>query len=134
MHDADLGLVAEHRQPSVVAYRDEKDVFTGPPDDSTEALLEPTQEELRTLRRHAEFAERFSYYGTTALFVNFLQQPRPFNSRTGAIVETQACYDVLGQEACVQPGGLGQGQQASTGLTTFNQASHGRHNVTAVPY
>ncbi|KAK5762635.1 hypothetical protein LTS12_007225 [Elasticomyces elasticus] len=51
MHDADLGLVAEARQPSVVAYTDEKAVFTGPPDDSTEALLEPTQEELRTLRR-----------------------------------------------------------------------------------
>ncbi|KAK3641310.1 hypothetical protein LTR56_011338 [Elasticomyces elasticus] len=135
MHDTDVAIVAEARKPSVVAYAtDEKAPYTGPPDDSTEALLEPTQEELRTLRRvggkipwqsftitFIEFAERFSYYGTTALFVNFLQQPRPYNSRTGAIVETQACYDAIGQESCVQPGGLGQGQQASTGLTTFNQ-------------
>lgn len=67
-----------------------------------------------------EFAERFSYYGTTAVFVNFLQQPRPFGSRSGEIVQTAACYAVDGIEGCSQPGGLGRGQQTSTGLTTFN--------------
>ncbi|KAK5693410.1 hypothetical protein LTR97_009979 [Elasticomyces elasticus] len=52
MHDTDVAIVAEARKPSVVAYAtDEKAPYTGPPDDSTEALLEPTQEELRTLRR-----------------------------------------------------------------------------------
>jgi POT family proton-dependent oligopeptide transporter len=70
-----------------------------------------------------EFAERFSWYGTTALFVNFIQQPRPFGSRTGAIVESDYCYNAPGwdYDSCTQPGGLNRGQQASTGLTTFNQ-------------
>jgi POT family proton-dependent oligopeptide transporter len=70
-----------------------------------------------------EFSERFSWYGTTALFVNFIQQPRPFGSRTGAIVESDYCYNAPGwdYDSCTQPGGLGRGQQASTGLTTFNQ-------------
>lgn len=70
-----------------------------------------------------EFAERFSYYGTTAVFVNFIQQPRPFGSRTGNIQDNAACFNAPGwdYDSCMQPGGLGQGQQASTGLTTFNQ-------------
>ncbi|TKA77600.1 hypothetical protein B0A55_03144 [Friedmanniomyces simplex] len=136
-YGADLVAVAEMRQPSAVAYKDEKSgngLHTSIADASTEGLLEPTSEELKTLRRvggkipwqaftvtFVEFAERFSYYGTTAVFVNFIQQPQPFDSRAGAIVQTQACYDAIGREACVQPGGLGQSQQASTGMTTFNQ-------------
>ncbi|KAE8154389.1 POT family-domain-containing protein [Aspergillus avenaceus] len=80
----------------------------------------PTEEELRTLRRVAgsvrwtaytiafvELCERFSYYGTTAVFVNFIQQPLPPNSSTGAGYDGQS-------------GALGMGQRASTGLTTFN--------------
>ncbi|KAK3114290.1 hypothetical protein LTR53_007540 [Teratosphaeriaceae sp. CCFEE 6253] len=134
--DTDLVAVAEARRPSVVAYHGEKDTVdadTAHANASREGLLEPTAEELKTLRRvggslpwqaftvtFVEFAERFSYYGTTAVFVNFLQQGRPYGSRTGAIVETQACYDAIGREACVQPGGPGQGQQAATALTTFN--------------
>ncbi|KAF8319518.1 uncharacterized protein EI90DRAFT_2634710 [Cantharellus anzutake] len=31
-----------------------------------------------------EMAERFSYYGSTAVFTNFIQQPLPRGSRTGA--------------------------------------------------
>ncbi|KAK3116571.1 hypothetical protein LTR53_002939 [Teratosphaeriaceae sp. CCFEE 6253] len=127
--DTDLVAVAEARRPSVVAYHGEKhtvDAETAHADASTEGLLEPTAEPERKspttmLRSKQEFAERFSYYGTTAVFVNFLQQGRPYGSRTGAIVETQSCYDAIGREACVQPGGLGQGQQASTGLTIFFQ-------------
>ena len=66
-----------------------------------------------------EFCERFSYYGTTAVFVNFIQQPRPYGSRTGAIVENDSCYLQPGWDkaACTQPGGLGQDQRAATGLT-----------------
>ncbi|KAL5366368.1 putative MFS peptide transporter [Aspergillus floccosus] len=80
----------------------------------------PTEEEERTLRRVAgkvrwtaytvafvELCERFSYYGTTAVFVNFIQQPLPEGSSTGA-----------GHAG--QSGALGMGQRASTGLTTFN--------------
>lgn len=50
----------------------------------------PTAEELHTLRRvpdkielkvwtiaYVEMVERMSYYGATAVFVNFLQQPAP---------------------------------------------------------
>lgn len=52
-----------------------------------------------------ELCERFSYYGTTAVFVNFIQQPRPEHSKTGAGFSGQS-------------GALGMGQRASTGLTT----------------
>jgi len=50
-----------------------------------------------------ELVERFSYYGTTVVFTNFIQQPLPDGSRTGA-------GGLNGQ-----PGALGKGQQASTG-------------------
>ena len=74
-----------------------------------------------------ELVERFSYYGTTVVFTNFIQQPLPDGSRTGA----------GGRDG--QSGALGMGQRASTGklrayrkmtpssrdqftgLTTFNQ-------------
>lgn len=81
----------------------------------------PTEDELHTLRRvsgkipwtaytiaFCELCERFSYYGTTVVFVNFIQQPLPEGSTTGAGFEGQS-------------GALGMGQRASTGLTLFNQ-------------
>jgi POT family proton-dependent oligopeptide transporter len=55
-----------------------------------------------------ELCERFSYYGTTVVFVNFIQQKLPKGSTTGA-----------GHNG--QSGALNMGQRASTGLTTFNQ-------------
>ncbi|KAF8243851.1 MFS peptide transporter [Wilcoxina mikolae CBS 423.85] len=80
----------------------------------------PTDNELLTLRRVSgkvpwtaytvavvELCERFSYYGTTAVFVNFIQQDLPPGSNTGAGFAGQS-------------GALGMGQRASTGLTTFN--------------
>ncbi|KAL3471220.1 POT family-domain-containing protein [Aspergillus californicus] len=93
--------------------------------DDNEVLhkIYPTQEEMRTLRRVAgplnwvyfsvafvELCERFSYYGTTTVFVNFIQQPLPPGSTTGALVDSRSNV----------PGALGMGQQASTGLTLFN--------------
>ncbi|KAI0441253.1 POT family protein [Xylaria telfairii] len=81
----------------------------------------PSKEDLKTLRRvkghispiiytiaFIELCERFAYYGTTAVFVNFIQQPLPPGSTTGAA-------GTFGQ-----PGALDKGQQASTGLVTFN--------------
>ncbi|WYZ38656.1 hypothetical protein EsH8_III_000570 [Colletotrichum jinshuiense] len=75
----------------------------------------PTDEELQTLRRvsdhipfklftiaFVELCERFSYYGSVIV------QPLPPGSTTGAA-------------PAGQPGALGMGQQASTGITTFNQ-------------
>ncbi|KAJ9213861.1 hypothetical protein DTO166G4_4472 [Paecilomyces variotii] len=86
----------------------------------TDGRVAPTEEEKRALRRVAdrvpwtaytvafvELCERFSYYGTTAVFVNFIQQPLPAGSRTGAGFEGQS-------------GALDMGQRASTGLTMFN--------------
>jgi POT family proton-dependent oligopeptide transporter len=84
---------------------------------------EPTEEELQTLRRipdkiplniytiaFIELCERFSYYGTTAVFTNFIQQPLPAGSTTGA------SYDIENGQA----GALGKGQRTSFALTTFN--------------
>lgn len=81
----------------------------------------PTQEEVQTLRRvrgkidwiiysiaFVELCERFAYYGTTAVFVNFIQHPLPPGSSTGAA----GTYG--------QPGALGLGQRTSTALTLFN--------------
>ncbi|KAL7619914.1 hypothetical protein AAE478_010461 [Parahypoxylon ruwenzoriense] len=81
----------------------------------------PTKEELETLRRvkgpinwiiytiaFIELCERFAYYGTTAVFVNFISEPLPPGSTTGA----GGTY--------LQAGALNQGQQASTGLVLFN--------------
>jgi len=131
--------MAEARQPSIVTATDAKAAIYGQAKEVSETGSfsdEPTMEEMKTLRRvsgkipwtaftvtFVEFCERFSYYGTTAVFVNFIQQPRPFGSRSGAIVESDLCYNAPGwdYESCHQAGALGQGQQASTGLTTFNQ-------------
>ncbi|EKM53217.1 uncharacterized protein PHACADRAFT_259421 [Phanerochaete carnosa HHB-10118-sp] len=79
----------------------------------------PTDDERETLRRvpdaipwnayliaFVELCERFSYYGATVVFTNFIQQPLPPGSKTGASVK--------------QPGALGLGQRASTGISTFN--------------
>jgi POT family proton-dependent oligopeptide transporter len=85
----------------------------------------PTEEELHTLRRvsakipikaytiaFVELVERLSYYGTVQVFVNFIQQDNP-GTATGKAVNPS--------DADAQPGALGLGQRASTGLTTFNQ-------------
>ncbi|TFK37848.1 POT family-domain-containing protein [Crucibulum laeve] len=91
-------------------------------DDAHYGLEFPTEEERVTLRRVAdkipwnayliafvELAERFSFYGSSVVFTNFIQQPLPKGSHTGAGF-------LLGQS-----GALGLGQRASTGLTTFYQ-------------
>ncbi|TRM60942.1 PTR2-domain-containing protein [Schizophyllum amplum] len=88
--------------------------------DADEGLEFPTEEELATLVRVSdtlpwasyliaavEMAERFSFYGCSVVFTNFIQQSLPPDSRTGA----------GGTDG--QSGALGMGQQTSTGLTTF---------------
>ncbi|VDC06867.1 unnamed protein product [Peniophora sp. CBMAI 1063] len=89
--------------------------------EAQEGVSVPTEEEMETLRHVAdrvnfstyliafvEAAERFSYYGSTAVFTNFIQQPLPEGSRTGA----------GGKDG--QSGALGKGQQTANGLITFN--------------
>ena len=145
--DGDLQAVAEIHRPSVVAVKQAKGggmarEYSETTQGSDAASVEPTLEELKTLRRvsgpinwqmmtvtFVEFCERFSYYGTTAVFVNFIQQPRPYGSRTGNIQDNQACFDAIGETACLQPGGLGMDQRASTGLTVRTRNAYVRGQI-----
>ncbi|CAZ83983.1 unnamed protein product [Tuber melanosporum] len=76
--------------------------------------IEPTPEELATLRRVSdslpisayyvvvvELCERFSYYGCNAPLQNYISYPKEGNKKNG------------------QPGALGLGQQGATALTNF---------------
>ncbi|KAJ5131649.1 hypothetical protein N7448_005807 [Penicillium atrosanguineum] len=96
-------------------------------DDDALHKIYPNEDDLRNLRRVAgkipwttftvafvELCERFSYYGTTAVFVNFIQRPLPANSTTGALMPGSDFNNGV-------PGALDMGQRASTGLTLFNQ-------------
>ena len=86
-------------------------------------LIKPSEDDLANLRRipaklpwvaftvaFVELAERFAYYGTTAVMVNFIQQPMPEGSTTGNDPRPDG-----------QPGALDGGQRASTGLVLFNK-------------
>ncbi|KAF8906911.1 peptide transporter PTR2A [Mucidula mucida] len=97
-----------------VSSTDEKSPFDG--------VEYPTEEEIATLRRVSdtipwtayliaivEMAERFSFYGCSVVFTNFMQQPLPEGSSTGS-----AGPDVV-------PGALGLGQNTAFGLSTFYQ-------------
>ncbi|TKX24631.1 putative peptide transporter ptr2 [Elsinoe australis] len=114
----EASVIAQAEVPPKPFAADEKDVTS---DTSSEIHGDVTKEDLQTLRRvsgkltwmaytiaFVELCERFSYYGTTVVFVNFIQQDLPLGSTTGAAGDGQ-------------PGALGLGQRASTGLTTFNQ-------------
>ncbi|KAJ7098210.1 POT family-domain-containing protein [Mycena crocata] len=92
------------------------------PDGIHDGLEFPTDEERATLRRvsdaipwnayliaFVEAAERFSFYGSSVVFTNFIQHGLPEGSHTGA------------GGANGQSGALGRGQQASTGIGTFYQ-------------
>lgn len=83
----------------------------------------PTDEELQTLRRvsgpinwsmytiaFAELCERFSYYGSSILYTNFVMRPMPEGSRTGATYSADNRV----------PGALGMGQRASQGVSLVN--------------
>ncbi|KYK54249.1 hypothetical protein DCS_06206 [Drechmeria coniospora] len=82
----------------------------------------PTEEEFRTLRRvsgkimwsmwtiaFVELCERFSYYGSSVLYTNFINRPLPAGSTTGAPVH-----------AGDLPGALGMGTKAAQGISLFN--------------
>ncbi|KAJ0367512.1 hypothetical protein COL154_003166 [Colletotrichum chrysophilum] len=103
-------------QGDLLPANDSHETLTGPNEE-----IYPTLEEQTTLRRvhgkvswliytigFVEMCERFAYYGTTAVFVNFIAYPLPPNSTTGAGGTHE------------QAGALGLGQRASTALTLFN--------------
>lgn len=93
--------------------------------DGTEVALndQPTEEEMHTLRRVSghinwaaysvaicELAERFSYYGSSILYTNFVVHNLPEGSNTGA-----------GYGRGGQSGALGLGSQAGQGISLTNQ-------------
>ncbi|KAB5593908.1 MFS peptide transporter [Ceratobasidium theobromae] len=93
-------------------------------DDVVDASPLPTEEELHTLRRvadnipmHAwsivfvEFAERFSWFGTTGPMINYVQQPLPRGSVAGNVIDNPNGV----------AGALGRGQRTSTALANFRQ-------------
>jgi proton-dependent oligopeptide transporter, POT family len=92
-------------------------------DSNKPETLDPTILELRTLPRvsdhvpwrvytvaFTELCERFSNYGTTILFQNFVQ--RSLLTPTGRAPNPGGATDN-------NPGALGQGQQMATGLSIF---------------
>ncbi|EEQ89342.1 hypothetical protein RJZ56_005474 [Blastomyces dermatitidis] len=114
---SDKGAVAGSNEKEIGAT-----VYTSD-HDSLESINRqaPTPDEIETLRRvpdkipwlafsiaFVELCERFSYYGTIVVFVNFIQRDLPEGSTTGAGGTHRT------------PGALGLGQRASTGLTLFN--------------
>ncbi|XP_006456297.1 hypothetical protein AGABI2DRAFT_195475 [Agaricus bisporus var. bisporus H97] len=119
-----LDLAEKHPEvvDDKVNARDEVSSEVDEVDDVHAGLEFPTEEERLTLRRVAdalpwtayliafvELAERFSFYGSQVVFTNFIQQPLPPGSHTGAA-------GLIGQA-----GALGLGQKAATGLNTFYQ-------------
>jgi POT family proton-dependent oligopeptide transporter len=125
----DVAVSEKRQDPSQDLTIEPAPVVQTPAEGEDEALHKayPTEEDLRTLRRvsghlhwtiftvaFVELCERFSYYGTTAVFVNFIQRPLPPNSTTGALAAGADFDNDV-------PGALGMGQRASTGLTLFNQ-------------
>ncbi|KAM4066171.1 POT family protein [Hirsutella rhossiliensis] len=133
-HDAitQAGLVdAEHKGIVVNPARGSMDVrkgsvtrhsLAGVSVEEEEYDGKPTEEEMHTLRRvsgkimwsmwtiaFVELCERFSYYGTSVLYTNFINRPLPVDSTTGA---PQHPGDL--------PGALGMGPKAAQGLNLFN--------------
>ncbi|KAE8441308.1 hypothetical protein EG329_005538 [Mollisiaceae sp. DMI_Dod_QoI] len=119
-NDLENAELAKSHVPSA-AMPDTKESILGASSNQSNDHEYPTEEELATLRRvsgqipwsaytvaFVELCERFSYYGTIAVFVNFIQQPLPPGSTTGAGFAQQS-------------GALDMGQRAAFGLTTFNQ-------------
>ncbi|KAI9487820.1 MAG: POT family-domain-containing protein [Benjaminiella poitrasii] len=85
-------------------------------DENGELRVEPTEEDYKNLREIAdsipkaaylvillEFCERFTYYGLTGPFQNYIQNPNPPSYPADF------------------PGAMGKGQQTATALTTFFQ-------------
>ncbi|KAG6864441.1 hypothetical protein C0991_009499 [Blastosporella zonata] len=102
--------------------------FHGEPDGSSiiDGSEGVTEHEFATLRHVAdrlpytawlvvvvEFAERWSYYGTTNIFNNYIQFPLPPGSTNGAVPPALRGGDDVA-------GALGQGQQKAFALRTFN--------------
>ncbi|KAJ3505854.1 hypothetical protein NLJ89_g7195 [Agrocybe chaxingu] len=113
--------------PRSASFDDEK---LGHDSDDSQSFIEGsegvTQHDLDTLRHVAdrlpyaawlvvfvEFAERWTYYGTTNIFNNYIRAPLPRFSTTGAVV-------IDADRAGGVAGALNKGQQISFAIRTFN--------------
>ncbi|KAL3462151.1 POT family-domain-containing protein [Aspergillus heterothallicus] len=121
-------LVVSHDTPGIEPVASNKEIPKAPEVDDSEIVSSsedsyerPTDEELNTLRRvsgkipwimwtiaFVELCERFSYYGTSVLYTNFVNRPLPPGSTTGS------APDGL-------PGALGMGPKAAQGISLTNQ-------------
>ncbi|KAJ7714126.1 peptide/h+ symporter protein [Mycena metata] len=98
-------------------------------EESSDSVLENsdgvTQRDLETLRHVrdkipwqaftvavVEFAERWTYYGTTNLYNNYIRAPLPPGSRNGSVARADRAIGVAGA--------LGKGQEKSFAIQTFN--------------
>ncbi|KAI9486125.1 MAG: POT family-domain-containing protein [Benjaminiella poitrasii] len=104
----------QEKVTQIVSYEEEAEIQDRFDDEHHDA--EPTEEDWKTLRQVAdrvpasaylviviEFCERFTYYGLTGPFQNYIQNPAP------------PSYPAE------QAGAMGKGQQTATALTTFFQ-------------
>ena len=86
----------------------------------------PSDEERMTLRRVpeklswaifsigiCELAERFSFYGATQVFSNFVNRPRPY-------IDGHVSASGAAKHLNTPSGALGLGTQVANGLVTFN--------------
>ncbi|KAG5642975.1 hypothetical protein DXG03_001823 [Asterophora parasitica] len=107
---------------------DEKHQYQGEPDGSSVIAGSEgvTEHELATLRHVAdrlpytawlvvivEFAERWTYYGTTNIYNNYIQFPIPKGSNNGSVPKIARLGNTVA-------GALGKGQQKSFAIRTFN--------------
>lgn len=118
-----IGSLEETKAKETTMNAAQADVTLGFAASADEEFEKPTEEELHTLRRvsgkiywpaytiaFCELAERFSYYGTTILYTNFVRSPLPPGSTTGS---NPASNGVAGA--------LGMGAKAAQGISLFNQ-------------
>jgi proton-dependent oligopeptide transporter, POT family len=129
----DTTEIAKAHEPSAAIQGTDKELAAGPLDvekhpptyyaSDEEYDDKPTEEELHTLRRIAgpikwgmftiafvELCERFSYYGSSVLYTNFVMRPLPEGRPTGSNPTAEGV-----------PGALGKGQAAANAIVLFNQ-------------
>ncbi|CAL1711653.1 unnamed protein product [Somion occarium] len=116
----------DHRLTNVSSIADEKTDYESHSSDKViEGSEGVTEHELHTLRHVpdtlpyasflvviVEFAERWTYYGTTNSFNNYIRAPLPPGSTTGAVPKADRASGVAGA--------LGKGVQKSFAIRTFN--------------
>ncbi|KAJ3531109.1 hypothetical protein NMY22_g8289 [Coprinellus aureogranulatus] len=113
------------RSPSIDEKVDTSAHASVDPNDIVPGSDGVTYEEQRTLRHVrdsfplasflvviVEFAERWTYYGTTNIYNNYIRAPLPRGSTTGAVLPGDRQFGIAGA--------LNKGQPTSFALRTFN--------------